>query len=87
MFVALVVLLWISLIIGTYATGNVAANWLVCLLGAILLIRWRRRRHLSADTSLPTRTSPIHASPRPVQATGAVAPRSRPDHASNRRWR
>ena len=87
MFVAVIVLVWISLIIGTYATGNVVGNWLVCLLGVILLIRRRRRRHLSADTSLPTRTSPMHGSPRPVQATGAVAPRSRPDHATNRRWR
>src|SRR5579859_1637168 len=48
MFTAFIVLLWISLVIGTYATGNVVANWLVCLLGVILFIRRRRRRHFQA---------------------------------------
>src|SRR5436305_1255918 len=36
MFTAFIVLLWISLVVGTYATGNVAGNWLVCLLGVVL---------------------------------------------------
>jgi hypothetical protein len=27
------VLFWLSLIVGTYVTGNVLGNWVVCLLG------------------------------------------------------
>ena len=49
----LIVLFWISLIVGTYVTGNVLGNWVVCLLALFFFIRSRRRpeRH---DTSAET---------------------------------
>ena len=40
----LIVLFWISLIVGTYVTGNVLGNWVVCLLALVFFIRSRRRR-------------------------------------------
>jgi predicted membrane protein len=40
----LIVLFWISLIVGTYVTGNVLGNWVVCLLALFFFIRSRRRR-------------------------------------------
>ena len=39
----LIVLFWISLIVGTYVTGNVLGNWVVCLLALFFFIRSRRR--------------------------------------------
>jgi hypothetical protein len=39
----LIVLFWISMIVGTYVTGNVLGNWVVCLLALFFLIRSRRR--------------------------------------------
>ncbi len=40
----LIVLFWISLIVGTYVTGNVLGNWVVCLLALFFCILSRRRR-------------------------------------------
>ena len=40
----LIVLFWVSLIVGTYVTGNVLGNWVVCLLALFFFIRARRRR-------------------------------------------
>ena len=40
----LIVLFWISLIVGTYVTGNVLGNWVVCLLALFFFIRSRRHR-------------------------------------------
>ena len=40
----LIVLFWVSLIVGTYVTGNVLGNWVVCLLALFFFIRSRRRR-------------------------------------------
>ena len=40
----LIVLFWISLIVGTYVTGNVLGNWVVCLLALFFFIRSRRRQ-------------------------------------------
>jgi hypothetical protein len=30
----LIVLFWVSLIVGTYVTGNVLGNWVACLLAS-----------------------------------------------------
>ena len=40
----LIVLFWLSLIVGTSVTGNVLGNWVVCLLALFLFIRARRRQ-------------------------------------------
>ena len=34
----LIVLFWISLIVGTYVTGNVLGNWVVCLLALFFFV-------------------------------------------------
>ena len=43
MFRLIVVVFFLSLIIGTYVTGNVVANWAACLVALALLVRARRR--------------------------------------------
>ena len=50
----LIVLFWISLIVGTYVTGNVLGNWVVCLLALFFFIRSRRR---SARHDTPAETA------------------------------
>ena len=84
----LVVLLWISLVIGTYVTGNVLGNWLVCLLGLYTFIRSRprspRRRlfqdhpccqHAARDRSLQLpRNRRIRPLANSAAGAGAAAP-------------
>jgi hypothetical protein len=85
----LLVLFWISLIVGTYVTGNVVGNWIVCLLGLAVLVRSRRKRQLvqslpptrSAAVSDFSATAPLSA-PRPAPVNGGKALEHRP-----RRWR
>jgi hypothetical protein len=81
----LVVLLWISLVIGTYVSGNVVGNWVVCLLGLYVFIRSRRRQSspttATGPSVLPSRTS------RPAPAVTAVPPHSSADQQRGRRWR
>jgi hypothetical protein len=81
----LVVLLWISLVIGTYVSGNVVGNWLVCLLGLYVFIRSRRRQ----SSLPPTATGPSVLPPRaarPVPAATAGSPHTSADQ-QRRRWR
>lgn len=81
----LVVLLWLSLVIGTYVTGNVLGNWLVCLLGLYVFIRSRRRQ-----SSPPTATGPSAPPPhgsRPVPAVTSVSPHPPTEQQRSRRWR
>ena len=40
----LIVLFWLSLIVGTYVAGNVLGNWVVCLLALFFVLRSRSRR-------------------------------------------
>jgi len=47
----LIVLFWISLIVGTYVTGNVLGNWVVCLLALFFFIRSRRRQDRHSTTA------------------------------------
>ena len=73
---ALVTVIWISLIVGTYVAGNVVGNWLVCLLGLYLLIRYRQRRASRAGLNGqppvavqgPQRVSAVTADPRHPRA-------------------
>jgi hypothetical protein len=83
---ALCVLIWISLVIGTYVTGNVLANWAVCLFGLYLFIRSRRRRHSPLVTSGPDGMPPLD-SRRPVSAVAITAPHLRAERPRARRWR
>jgi hypothetical protein len=50
----LIVLFWVSLIVGTYVTGNVLGNWVACLLALFFFVRSRRRR----DRQAPAETAP-----------------------------
>ena len=40
----LIVLFWLTLIVGTCVAGNVVGNWIVCLLALFFFVRSRRRR-------------------------------------------
>jgi hypothetical protein len=89
----LVALFWIALIVGTYATGNVVENWLVCLLGLFLFIRSRRRRQPAPEPRAIASSAPVgpHVARVPVPDT-ASAPRPFPHRArlepgARRRWR
>ena len=90
-----VVLFWLSLIIGTYVTGNVLGNWVVCLLALFFFVRSRRRRHAAASPprALST-TSPGGAGSRagpPVATTARTSLQAAPHpggrHPERRRWR
>lgn len=81
----LVVLLWISLVIGTYVTGNVVGNWLVCLLGLYVFIRSRRRRSSPATSTGPS-VLPARGS-RPVPALTSESPHPAGEQRRSRRWR
>jgi hypothetical protein len=90
----LIVLFWLSLIVGTYITGNVLGNWVVCLLALFLVVRSRRRREATAPPPHPPASglsaSGSLASP-PVSPRTAT-PQSAPVHhparprAEQRRW-
>jgi hypothetical protein len=84
----LIVLFWVSLIVGTYVTGNVLGNWVVCLLALFFFVR-SRRRHEPLRPADPSRspltgapTSPGRAPLRGIRAT-SIAGR---DYGS-RHWR
>jgi hypothetical protein len=83
---ALFVLIWISLVIGTYVTGNVLANWAVCLFGLYLFIRSRRRRQSPLAARGPAGMQPPD-SRRPVSAVGIAVPTARAERPHMRRWR
>jgi hypothetical protein len=67
---ALITVIWISLIVGTCVAGNVVGNWLVCLLGLYLLIRYRQGRAsrvaLNGQPSTASRPYSIGAAPTPA---------------------
>ena len=91
----LIVLFWLSLIVGTCVAGNVVGNWVVCLLALAFFIRSRRRRTATgsqpegaaptrggADGAFTGRPDPIAPAQRPAHATHPLRP---PAHG--RRWR
>jgi hypothetical protein len=83
---ALFVLIWISLVIGTYVTGNVLANWAVCLCGLYLFIRSRRRRQSPLATGGPAGMQPPD-SRRPASVAAFAVPHARAERLRTRRWR
>lgn len=86
----LIVLFWISLIVGTYATGNVAGNWIVCLVGLLLLVRSRRKRSVAPQTLQPTKSAAVRdvATEQPLTGRhpGPLTAGNGLDHRP-RRWR
>jgi len=93
MFRLIVVVFFLSLIIGTYVTGNVVANWAACLVALALLVRARRRtgeRPAPAVQADP-QSSPPSAMPRVADLRSPIpAPRSSAPvqtRAAQRRWR
>jgi hypothetical protein len=86
----LIVLFWISLIVGTYATGNVVGNWIVCLLGLLLLVRSRRKRP-TPQTLQPTRSATVSdvVTGRPLAGRhpAPLTAGNRLEHRPRRRWR
>ena len=93
MFQLIVVVFFLSLIIGTYVTGNLVANWAACLAALALLVRARRRarERPSPAVDADQQASPASAMPRgaalrssiPRPRTGASAQTP----AAQRRWR
>ncbi len=90
----LIVLFWVCLIVGTYVTGNVLGNWVVCLLALFFFIRSRRQKRNALTQPVGP---PSAARPQPGSLTAAapgtppgstVAPRRPSQVASaHRRWR
>ena len=93
MFRLIVVVFFLSLIIGTYVTGNLVANWIACLAALALLVRARRRagERPSPAVHADQQSSPPSAMPRvadlrsPIPAPRAIA--SVQTRAAHRRWR
>jgi hypothetical protein len=94
----LIVLFWLSLLIGTLLAHNLVANWAVTLAGLFFLARWwhyRSRERRAAKVAEPaTRANPGQgasqspsAGPPPITAQ----PRSRWTvdrvHTAEQRWR
>jgi hypothetical protein len=75
----IVVLFWLSLLIGTLLAHNLVANWAVTLAGLYILARWwnhRGRERRAAKASVPTtRTNAGHGASESSAAT--PQPRSR----------
>jgi len=46
----LIVLFWTGLIVGTFVTGNVLGNWVVCLVALFLFVRSRTKHASLART-------------------------------------
>jgi hypothetical protein len=67
----LIVLFWVSLIVGTYVTGNVLGNWVVCLLALFFFIRSRRRRDRQGA---PAETAPASDAGARRSPTGPLSP-------------
>lgn len=82
---AVIVLMWISLLVGTYVTGNVVGNWLVCLLGIYLFIRSRRGQPSRVVSSGSTAAS-AKGPRQPVPSAGSDSPHSRVERRPSRRW-
>ena len=91
----LIVLFWLSLIVGTYVTGNVLGNWVVCLLALFFFVR--SRRHREATVPVP-RVSATGSGATQPSANSQVSPRTATAHsvpvqqpargrADLRRWR
>ena len=86
----LIVLFWISLIVGTYAAGNVVGNWIVCLVGLLLLVRSRQKRPAAPQTLQPTKSAAVRDVATEHPLTGRhpapLTAANRVDHRP-RRWR
>jgi hypothetical protein len=90
----LVVLFWLGLIVGTYATGNVLGNWVVCLLALFFFIRARRRRQPHGplpDAGSAPGSGARGLSTRPLTPSVAGMPQApssqHPARPRTRRWR
>ncbi len=85
----LVVLFWISLIVGTYVTGNVLGNWVVCLLALFFFIRsrHRQRQDTPAEIAQPNDAGAKRSPPGPLSSSASRAQHGAQPHAPRRRWR
>jgi hypothetical protein len=83
------VLFWVSLIVGTYVTGNVLGNWGVCLLALFFFIRSRRRQRqdMPAETSQANDAGVRRSSPGPLSSSVSRTQLGGQSHAPRRRWR
>ncbi len=95
MFQVLVVVFWLSLIIGTALAQNIVANWAVALAGLYFLARWWSRR---TQASRRTRAAPASvnaATPSTEHPAIAAAAPTQPSsrwtvdrvHATEQHWR
>ena len=91
----LVVLFWVSLLLGTLLAHNIVANWAVALGGLYFLVRWwTRRSHAARGTARPAVADkpPGGTNPRQV-APGATSSRTPSRwtvdrvHVADRHWR
>ncbi len=93
MFRLIVVVFFLSLIIGTYVTGNLVANWVACLTALALLVRGRRRAGERPPPAIHAdqQSSPPSATPRVADLRSPIpAPRTSASvqaRAAQRRWR
>jgi hypothetical protein len=69
MFRLIVVVFFLSLIIGTYVTGNVVANWAACLVALALLVGARRRTGTAHPLQYRPTRNPLHRRPCPEPLT------------------
>jgi hypothetical protein len=90
----LVVLFWVSLLLGTLLAHNIVANWAVALGGLYLSARWwARRSHAAGSMATPASAdTPARGTNSPA-APGATSSRS-PSwwtvdrvHVADRHWR
>jgi hypothetical protein len=92
-----IVLFWLSLLIGTLLAHNIVANWAVTLAGLYFLARWWRGRSQASRASrhaaqaLTGRPSAGTDQPTPARPAPGTQPYSRWTvdqlHVAERRWR
>jgi hypothetical protein len=96
MFHALIILFWLSLLIGTALAHNIVANWAVALAGLYFLAQWLTRRTQAPRTtrsaalaSAGPRSSDQPASAASTSSQSQTQSRWTVDrvHAAGRPWR
>jgi hypothetical protein len=83
MFRVLVVLFWISLLIGTLLAHYIVANWALTLAGLYFLARWWTLRNQASRQSSAARPAVASTSPRGTDQL-AIAESAPPNRAASR---
>src|SRR5262245_57441028 len=84
---AIVLLFWLSLLVGSLLARNLVVNWALALAGFYFLSRWWSRRTRSRASARLSRQQPVLTSAaRPHGADSSTAEPMRADGVQRSRW-